>query len=56
MWNTMIVNAFSRWVATEGSLETDSFTTIRLPKLFHKIPESFSNEEIKLLLGATTEV
>jgi integrase/recombinase XerD len=51
--NAVVVKAFSKWLAAEGKLPTDSFATVKLGKPSRKLPEPFSDEEVRLLLKAT---
>jgi len=51
--NAVVVKAFSRWLAAEGKLQTDPFATVKLGKASRKLPEPFSDEEVKALLKAT---
>ncbi|MCL0073160.1 phage integrase N-terminal SAM-like domain-containing protein [Dehalococcoidia bacterium] len=51
--NAVVVKAFSKWLVTEGKLQFDPFTAVKLPKPSRKIPEPFSDEEVRLLLKAT---
>jgi integrase/recombinase XerD len=51
--NAVVGKAFSKWLAAEGKVHNDPFATVRLPRPSRKIPEPFSDEEVKLLLKAT---
>jgi integrase/recombinase XerD len=51
--NAVVVKGLSRWLFSEGRLQTDPFTTVKLAKPSTKIPEPFSDEEVRWLLRAT---
>ena len=51
--NAVVIKGFSRWLFSEGKLQADPFTTVNLARPLRKIPEPFSDEEVRLLLKAT---
>ena len=51
--NAVVVKAFSKWLTSEGRLPADPFVTVKLSRPSRKIPEPFSDEEVKALLKAT---
>jgi integrase/recombinase XerD len=51
--NAVVVKGFSRWLFSEGRLQADPFASVKLAKLPRRIPEPFSDEEVKLLLKVT---
>ncbi|HEX76891.1 MAG TPA: tyrosine-type recombinase/integrase [Dehalococcoidia bacterium] len=53
--NAMVTKAFSKWLVAEGELQADPFTSVKLPKPSRRIPEPFSDEEVRLLLKATRQ-
>lgn len=51
--NAVVIKAFSRWLTSEGRLPADPFVTVKLGKASRKIPDPFSDQEVKELLKAT---
>lgn len=51
--NAVVIKGFSRCLFFEGKLQADPFASVKLAKPPRRIPEPFSDEEVKLLLKVT---
>ncbi len=51
--NAVVIKAFSKWLASESKVPHDLFATVKLAKASRKLPEPFSDDEVKGLLKAT---
>ncbi|HEX77110.1 MAG TPA: tyrosine-type recombinase/integrase [Dehalococcoidia bacterium] len=51
--NAVVVKAFLKWLVAEGKVHNDPFAAVRLSRPSRKLPEPFSDEEVRLLLKAT---